>query len=315
MLNRRHLRIKILHALYALEQSKDGNISRAEKELFHSIQKMYEMYLFLMLLMLEIKTVAEQKIEEGKKKRLPTEADLNPNMKLVNNRFLAQLESNKELFGKAEKGKVNWVGDQELIRRLYRSLIDSEVYKEYMASEESSYEADKAAIVKLFKKHVINDESLQDFFDEKSIFWVDDLDLAASMVIKTFKSFKEDSDEFHPILPLWKDEDDEQSFVKVLFRKTVTQSEEHTAMLKKYTDNWEIERIALMDIILMKMALSEVREFKQIPVKVSLNEYIEISKFYSTPKSSNFINGVLDKLFSELKTEGIIKKVGRGLID
>lgn len=315
MLNRRHLRIKILHALYALEQSKDGNISRAEKELFHSIQKMYEMYLFLMLVMTEIKTVAEQKIEEGKKKRLPTEADLNPNMKLVDNRFLAQLERNKELFGKAEKGKVNWVGDQELIRRLYRSLIESDAYKEYMESEESSYAADKAAIVRLFKKHVINDESLQDFFEEKSIFWVDDLDLAASMVIKTFKSFKEDSDEFHPILPLWKDEDDEQSFVKVLFRKTVTQSEEHTAMLKKYTDNWEIERIALMDIILMKMALSEVREFKQIPVKVSLNEYIEISKFYSTPKSSNFINGVLDKLFAELKTDGTIKKVGRGLID
>lgn len=314
MLNRRHLRIKILHALYALEQSKDGNISRAEKELFHSIQKMYEMYLFLMLVMTEIKTVAEKRIEEGKKKKLPSEADLNPNLKLVNNRFLAQLERNKELFSKAEKCKVNWVGEQELIRRLYRSLLDSDAYKEYMTSEESSYDEDKSAIVRMFKKHLINDESLQYFFEEKSIFWIDDLDLAASMVIKTFKSFKEDSDDHHPILPLWKDEDDEQSFVQVLFRKTVTQSEEHTALLKKYTENWDIERIALMDIILMKMALAEVREFNQIPEKVSLNEYIEISKFYSTPKSSNFINGVLDKLFTELKEDGTIKKVGRGLI-
>lgn len=314
MLNRRHLRIKILQALYAFEQSEDSTTARAEKELFHSIQKMYEMYLFLMLVMVEIKAVAEQKIEEGKKKRLPTEEDLNPNLKFVNNRFLRQLQDNRQLLSKAEKAKINWVGEQELIRKLYRSLIESEEYNTFMESEEDSYANDKDGIVKMFRKHVVNQEPLQYFFEEKSIFWIDDLDLVASMVIKTFKSFDEGVDEFHPMLPLWKDEGDEQDFVKVLFRKTITQSDEHAQMLKKYTDNWEVERIAIMDIILMRMALTEAREFRQIPIKVTLNEYIEISKFYSTPKSSNFINGVLDKLFAEMKEDGRIKKTGRGLI-
>jgi N utilization substance protein B len=183
-----------------------------------------------------------------------------------------------------------------------------------MAAPATDYAADKEVIIRVFKRHLINAPTLHDFFEEKSIFWVDDLDLVASMVIKTFKSFEENSDEFQPMLPLWKDPEDEMSFVKVLFRKTVAQNDEHMELIHKHTDNWEVDRIALIDIILMRMALSEGREFSEIPVKVTLNEYIEISKYYSTPKSNTFINGVLDKLFEELKTSGKIKKVGRGLI-
>lgn len=315
MLNRRHLRIKILQALYAFEQTKDNNISRAEKELFHSIQKMYEMYLFLMQIMLEIRDAAEIKIEEGKKKRLLTDEDINPNMRFVENKLLRQLNDNRALKSLAEKHKVNWMGEGELIRRLLKFVVETEEYQEYMSAEESDYNADKEIIVKLFRRHLVNHESLQYFFEEKSIFWIDDLDIVASMVIKTFKSFAEDSDEFFPLLPLWKEPEDEQGFVKALFRKTIVQSSEHIELIKTHADNWEIDRIALMDIILMKMALSEVREFKQIPKKVTLNEYIEISKYYSTPKSNTFINGVLDKLFAEMTEDGTIKKVGRGLID
>ncbi len=315
MLNRRHLRIKILQALYAFEQSKDNNISRAEKELFHSIQKMYDMYLFLMLVMLEIRAVAEDKIEEGKKKKLPSKEDINPNMRFVNNKLLKQVEENKALLSHAEKAKINWMGEGELIRRLYKSLVETDEYTAYMAAEESSYEADKEVIIRMFKRHLINHESLQYFFEEKSIFWIDDLDIVASMAIKTFKSFTPESDEFTPLLPLWKEPEDEKEFVKILFRKTIVQSDEHIALIKAQTDNWEIERIALMDVILMKMALSEGREFKQIPTKVTLNEYIEISKYYSTPKSNTFINGILDKLFAEMKEVGTIKKMGRGLIN
>ena len=315
MLNRRHLRIKILQALYAFEQSKDNNISRAEKELFHSIQKMYDMYLFLMQLMLEIRDAAEIKIEEGKKKRLRTEEDINPNMRFVENKLLKQLSENRALKSLADKHKVNWMGEGELIRRLLKFVVETDEYQAYMSAEESSYKADRDIIVRLFKRHLINHESLQYFFEEKSIFWIDDLDIVASMVIKTFKSFSEDSDDFTPLLPLWKEPEDEQAFVKALFRKTIVQSTEHIELIKNYTDNWEIDRIALMDIILMKMALSEVREFKQIPKKVTLNEYIEISKYYSTPKSNTFINGILDKLFAEMTEDGTIKKMGRGLID
>src|SRR5690554_6005166 len=315
MLNRRHLRIKILHALYAFEQSKDNNLTRAEKELFHSIQKMYDMYLFLMQIMIEIRDAAEIRIEEGKKKRLLTEEDINPNMRFVDNKLLKQLSENRALKTLSEKYKVNWMGEGELVRRLLKLISETEEYQVYMSAEETSYNADKEIIVRLFKRHIINHELLQFFFEEKSIFWIDDLDLVASMVLKTFKSFSEDSDEFFPLLPLWKEPEDEQGFVKTLFRKTIVQSNEHMELIKNYTDNWEIDRIALMDIILMKMALSEVREFKQIPKKVTLNEYIEISKYYSTPKSNTFINGVLDKLFSEMTEDGTIKKIGRGLID
>jgi N utilization substance protein B len=314
MLNRRHLRIKILQALYAFEQSKDNNVSRSEKELLHSIQKMYDMYLYLMVIMTDIHEVASRRIEDGKKKRLPTEEDLNPNMRFVENKFLKQLASNRALLSQAEKAKVNWMGEGELLRRLFKLLAETEEYRAYMAAPENDYAADREVVIRIFKRHLINAQSLHDFFEERSIFWIDDLDLVASMAIKTFKSFEEETDEFQPLLPLWKDPDDEQSFVKLLFRKTIVQSPEHMELIHKHTDNWELDRIALMDIILMKMALTEGREFPEIPVKVTLNEYIEISKYYSTPKSNTFINGVLDKLFEELKASGKIKKVGRGLI-
>ncbi|MCH2216213.1 MAG: transcription antitermination factor NusB [Flavobacteriales bacterium] len=314
MLNRRHIRIKILHMLYAMSQSGGKAIAKTEKELFLSIEKMYEMYLYCMLVMTYIRDVAEQKMEDNKKKRLPTEEDLNPNTRFVKNRFLSQLDANKSLKTASEKKKVSWTGEGELIRKFYRTLLDTEEYKEYMSSPEEGYSNDREVVIRFFKRHLINQDAFQSFFDEKSIFWADDLDIVASMTIKTFKSIDEDSDEFLPILSLWKDPEDEIEFAKNLFRKTLAQSSEHDKLIKEHTENWELERIALMDMLLMRMALSEAREFTQIPLKVTLNEYIEISKYYSTPKSSTFINGVLDKLFDQLKTSGEIKKVGRGLI-
>jgi N utilization substance protein B len=314
MLNRRHLRIKILQALYAFQLAADATLAKAEKELMYSIGKMYDMYIFLLLIMTELRHEEERRIEEGPKKRLPTAEDLNPNRRFVDNKFLAQLESNKALKEQSEKNKTNWMGEGELIRRLYKYVKDTPEYKAYMEGDEPDYEADREVIIRIFKRHLINHNSLQYFFEERSIFWVDDLDIVASMVIKTFKMFSEDSDEYEPLLPLWKESDDEQDFVKQLFRKTVVQSDEHMELIKANTDNWEIERIALMDMILMKMALSEAREFKQIPIKVTLNEYIEISKYYSTPKSSVFINGILDKLFAQMQEDGSIKKIGRGLV-
>lgn len=315
MLNRRHLRIKILQALYAFEQSQGQTIAKAEKDLLYHIQKMYEMYLYLMLLMIEIRDVAARKIEDNKNKRLPTDEDLNPNTRFIDNRFIMQLDANKALKAAAEKHKTNWVGEGELLRRFFKQISETKEYQNFMtAPKKLTYDDDKEVVLRLFKRHLINYPALHDFFEERSIHWIDDLDLAASMTLKTLKSFTEESDEFQELLPLWKDPEDELPFVKTLFRKAITQSDEHAALIHKHTDNWELDRIAVMDIILMKMALTEVREFPQIPVKVTLNEYIELAKYYSTPKSSNFINGVLDKLFSEMQTGGKIKKLGRGLI-
>lgn len=290
-------------------------MAKGEKELMFSINKMYEMYLLLLLIFDELFSVAQNRIEEGKLKKLPSEEDLNPNLKFVENKLLTQVRTNRQLLALRESEKINWSSEAALMRRLMKEVRDSEEYQSYMSEAESSYQSDKNFLIRIFKKYIVNDEQLQFFFDERSIFWVDDLDLVASMVIKTLKSFEETSDEFHPLLPLWKEEEEEKDFVKRLFRKTIVDDSELMDLIKQHSSNWEIDRIALIDIILMKMALTEARQFSQIPVKVTLNEYIEISKYYSTPKSNGFINGVLDKLFVEMRERGQIKKMGRGLIN
>lgn len=315
MLNRRHLRIKIFHALYAYFQRSKDSLEKGEKELFFSIGKMREMYIHLMLLFVELAHYARLRNEENKKKRLPTDEDLNPNTRFVDNRLIAVLEQNSALRAAAEKEKITWADQGELIKKIYLMLTETEEFQTYMESDSDSFDADKQAIVTLFKRHAINFEPLQNYFDDKSIFWTDDLDLSSSMAIKTFKMMNETGGENQPILDLYKDPSDEIEFVRTLYRKTILQSEENEELIKTKAENWDMERIAMVDMILMKMAVTEAREFAQIPIKVTLNEYIEIAKFYSTPKSNTFINGILDKLFAELKSEGKIVKIGRGLIE
>lgn len=315
MLNRRHLRIKIFHALYAYFQQSKESLDKGEKELFHSISKMREMYISLLLIFVEIAHQANLHIEEKKKKKLPSQEDLNPNMRFVENALIVQLQQNQALKNATEKEKIGWGGQQEMMKKMYRLLTETEEYKSYMEAPETDYETDRQIIINLFKTHVVNHEPLQQYFEDNSIYWVDDLDLASSMALKTFKSFGEKSASDHPVLDLYKDPEDEQQFVRHLYRQTILQSEENEALINAKAENWDMERIALLDMILMKMALSEAREFRQIPTKVTLNEYIEISKYYSTPKSNTFINGILDKLFAEMKESGMIKKTGRGLIE
>lgn len=315
MLNRRHLRIKIFHALYAYFQRSKDSVEKGEKELFFSIAKMREMYLYMMTVFVEVAHFARLRMEDNKKKQLPTDADLNPNTRFVNNRLIRQLEENTALRKASESEKITWSDQPELIKKLYMLLIETPEYKEYMADGQDDYESDRQAVVNLFKKHVVNFEPLHHYFEDKSIFWADDLDLVSSMVIKTFKLFSPDSGPGQGVLDLYKDPKDEVDFVKTLYRKTILQGEENEELIKAKAENWDMERIALLDMILMKMAVTEAREFSQIPVKVTLNEYIEIAKFYSTPKSNTFINGILDNLFAELKEKGLIKKTGRGLIE
>jgi N utilization substance protein B len=315
VLNRRHLRIKIFHALYAYFQHSKDSLDKGEKELFFSISKMYEMYLYLLLVYIEIAHHSELKIEDKKRKQLPTHEDLNPNMRFVENPYVKLLATNEQLFRAIEKEKLSWADQPDLIKKLFKEITESAEYQNYMSAESVSDEEHLQVLVSLFKKYIINFEPLQQYFEDKSIFWVDDLDLASSMVIKTLKSFDLKKGSAQPILGLYKDAEDEVNFVKTLFRKVVLQSEENEAFIHEKAENWDMERIAMIDMILMKMAVTEAREFSQIPIKVTLNEYIEIAKFYSTPRSNIFINGILDKLFAELKEKGLIRKIGRGLIE
>lgn len=315
MLNRRHLRIKVLQALYAFTQSSNSNLASGEKELFHSIDRIYDLYIYYLLLFDEINRFARQSLEDGKKKRLPTPEDLNPNTRFVDNAIFNLLANNSELARVSQTSKVSWAGQQDLAQKLFREIKETEEFAEYMETSTGTFEEDRQFALKIFKKYMANFERIHELFEERSIYWNDDVDLMCSMVLKTIKQFTPESGVGAALLPLYKDPKDEIQFVKDLFRKTITNNEQLEEMIDVKTKNWEVERIASMDILLMKMAITEVLHFESIPVKVTLNEYIEISKFYSTPKSNIFINGILDKVFEELKEGGKIKKVGRGLIN
>jgi N utilization substance protein B len=315
MLNRRHLRIKVLQALYAYFQSNEENYRKTENELLQAVERMYDLYIYLLLTFSELKSIAEFRIEENKKKIRPSKEDLQPNLKLIDNQLIAMLESNIVLRKLSEDRKVNWVGDEhrEMFRKMFLQLKDSETYLYHMNNGEVGFETDKLMAIELFKVEIANFPLLYNFFEEKSIHWLDDIDLACSMVLKTIKSAEEEKS--LEILPLYKVDDDEQDFIKDLLRKTISMDKENELLIDELTDNWELDRIAKMDIILMKMAITEMQIFSNIPTKVTLNEYIEISKFYSTPKSNSFINGILDKAIDRLKKDKKIVKIGRGLMD
>jgi N utilization substance protein B len=221
MLNRRHLRIKVLQALYAYFQSNEDNFRRTENELMQAVERIQDLYLYLLLTFSELKGFAENRMEESAKKIRPTEEDLNPNTKFVDNKIILLLEENKELRRLSEERKVNWVGDehQEMFRKMFLIIKDSEIYFEYMNNESKTFEDDKAFILELFKVEIANSELLYNFFEEKSIHWIDDIDLACSMVLKTLKTVNEG--EMMELLPLYKVDDDEQEFIRDLLRKTI----------------------------------------------------------------------------------------------
>jgi len=313
MLNRRHLRIKILQILYGFYQDEDLDTTKAKKALDHSIDKMYQLYLLLISMIAEMQGLAIDKIEAGRKKQLPTEEDLHPNTKFVRNAALRILANSKQLKNRLSETGVGWGKHRELLRNLHRSLIEDEEYITYMSSDERSFRHDRESLIRMFRKHLINETAFQDMLEEESIFWVDDLDLASSMVIKTIKNINEEDEEVD-IMPVWRNDDDDKEFMVGLFTQTLAQGVLNEELIKEGAQNWELERIALIDRILMKMALAEAKTFESIPLKVTLNEYIELSKYYSTEKSHGFINGILDQLFTSLHESGDIKKTGRGLI-
>lgn len=323
LLNRRHLRIKVLQTLYAYSQRDDVDFVWGRKELYKSIDQMYELYILLLQIFPELRNQAEYRIDENKKKLLPGEEDLNPPLKFVDNEIIKILEENAELRHQSEELKANWVGaeKQELLRKLFNQIRQSEVYFEFMNNDKVGFDEDKEFMVQLFKTEIANFPLLYDFFEERSVYWMDDIDLVCTMVIKTIKKFKpihEEGDskgELNSIMKLYKEDDDEKEFITELLKQTIQLRPENLEVIDGLTKNWELDRIAKMDVLLMELAITELISFSNIPTRVTLNEYIEISKFYSTPKSSNFINGILDKAIAQLTEEGKIKKIGRGLME
>ena len=314
MLNRRHLRIKVLQILYAFFQSKEIDVVKAQNELLLSVERMYDLYLYLLLTIPELKRAAEVNNENRKNKLRPNESDLMPNIKWVENSLVLKIEESKELNKVSSARKVNWLGaeNQEIFRKMFLQVKDSETYFEFMENGLKDFEEDKKFALALFKNEIINSEFLHNYIEDKSIYWLDDIDLCCSMALKTLKTAAPDKE--ISILSLYKEDDDEKDFILNLCRNTIEMDVENEKLIEILAVNWEVDRIAKMDVLLLKMALVELQTCSSIPTKVTMNEYIEISKFYSTPKSNLFINGILDKAISQLTKEKKIKKIGRGLV-
>ncbi|MCK9450905.1 MAG: transcription antitermination protein NusB [Bacteroidales bacterium] len=319
MLSRRHLRVKVLQAVYAYFQSGNQDLYKGEKQLILSINKLYELFIWQLSFLIELSRFAENRMEENKKKHFPTAEDLEPNLRFINNRALKSLNDNKDFKRYENLYKINWSEGQEVVRKFYNQLRETPEYQKYMHSEVNDFEEDKKFLILLAERYFADQELLESFYEEKSIYFVDDYHLISYLIIKFFKGMNEDFNEWTAmpdILKTAKEEDNEDlDFVKKLFRNTLIKGEEYATMISATTANWEQDRIAVMDMLILKMALAEIFTFRSIPIKVSMNEYIDISKFYSTPRSKIFVNGVLDRLIQTLKAEGKIVKTGRGLLE
>ena len=313
MISRRIIRIKALQILYAFYSSPDKSIGTTEKELFTCIHKTYDLYHYLMGLIVEIADYAEERINIRKNKHRPTPEDLKPNTKFIDNRLIALFRINKSLNLYLNQRKLNWKEEPELIKELYALIIESEIYKVYMGNSEDSFGLDKKFIDKIFNKIIIYSEELYLVLEEQNIYWNDDVEFSISVISKTIKRLNNSMGENQPLLPLFKDEED-RLFARDLYRKSIINHDEIRSLIDVHSRNWDIDRIAFVDILIMQLAITEFLYFPSIPTKVTLNEYIEISKYYSTEKSRNFINGILDKALKELKQSEKIKKAGRGLI-
>ena len=301
----------MLYSYFNDEDSTD--IQLTEKNLLNSIERIYDLYIYLLLSFPVVREVALNKQDERKKKLRPTKEDLYPNLKFVDNKIISLIIDSVDLSQLSENRKINWDNDEkrEIYRKIFIEIEKSEIYFEHMNNDEKGFEADRNFLIQLFKAEIANSPLIYDFFEDEDIHWMDDIDLACSMVIKTIKNTKEDT---FDIMPLYKANDDEKAFICTLLKETIKKDAENELMIENLVENWEFERIAKMDVLLLKMAITELQCFETIPTKVSINEYIEISKYYSTPKSNVFINGILDKSVNLLSKENKINKSGRGLI-
>jgi transcription antitermination protein NusB len=313
MISRRLLRIKALMVLYAFNRREDNDLPKAEAELIFSIGKTYDLYHYILLLILEVADIASGKIDMALQKKMPSSEDLNPNRRFVENEIVNQLRSNSGLKKYISEHKLSWANNPDIPRALYNSMVAWEPFIEYMKSAEKTYSSDKKFIIRLVTEHFATSDALLASFEELSIYWNDDMEYVSAMVEKTLRKFKAGTNDKNSLMPLYKNEEDRE-YAKILFRKTVMKSGQCSELIDKNTTNWEVERIALMDILVMKLAITEIIEFPEIPVKVTLNEYIEISKYYCTSKSSTFVNGILDKVVQEMRDNKMFCKSGRGLV-
>ncbi len=307
MINRNLIRIRIVQIVYSWYQNKNKDLRSLEKELLFGLQKSYDLYYYLLLLMIEITRTYEAKVETRRNKLLPTEEDLNPNLRLLENSFIKQLADNKQLSKYLNDYPMSWDEHDVFLKKLLEDILESEIYLEYSASTDTSYEADREFWRKAFKQFIYNNETLDEILEDESIYWNDDVEIIQSFTLKTIRQFSETSGDDQKLLPMFRDDED-KNFALRLLHNAILNQDEYRDLIESHTEKWDFERIAFMDLIIMQIALSEIHTFDNIPTSVTLNEYIELSKSYSTPKSGTFINGVLDAIVTTLKKDNVIFK-------
>ena len=307
MINRILIRIKVLQIVFAYYQNGNSDLNVAKNELHLSLRRSYDLYYYFFLLIIEVTRLHEQRIDARKHKLRPSDEDLQPNTRLIDNRFMHQLEKNEMLLAYVKEHGISWVNETDFVKRVLDLIISSDLYAEYINNPNDSYEIDQEFWRAVFRKLICGNEEIEDALEDISIYWNDDIEIIQTFVLKTIKRFDEKNGSTEKLLPMFKDDED-YNFVTELFHQSIEQESLYREWINKHMKNWESERVANMDLVIMQVALAEIMNFPKIPIKVTLNEYIDAAKYYSTPKSGTFINGILDSIVTELKKEHLLLK-------
>ena len=307
MINRTLIRLKIVQLVYSYYQNGGKNIDSAEKELLFSLSKAYDLYNYLLMLIIAVTRFAEEQVERQERNNKISHSDQVVNRRFAENLFVQQLEVNKQLIDFKETQKKSWDNDKDYIKSLYNKIVTSDIYKEYMSAEESSYMADREVWRKIYKNIIMKDEEIDNVLEEQSLYWNDDKEVVDTFVLKTIKRFEEKNGANQELMPEYKDEEDREFAIR-LFRRAILNDEDYRSLINQNVKNWEFSRLAYMDVIIMQIALAEILSFPAIPVSVTINEFVEIAKYYSTAKSGGYINVIIDSIVKKLRADNKLLK-------
>ncbi|WP_288278121.1 transcription antitermination factor NusB [uncultured Prevotella sp.] len=306
MINRELIRIKVVQLTYAYYQNGSKNIESAEKELIFSLSKAYDLYNYLLALIVGITQESRRHLEVAQS-RAKREGTAMPSQRFAYNRFALQLEENHMLNDFMESQKKSWSDEPEFLKNIFTQISESQIYKDYMASPEDSYAADRELWRKLYRTLIENNAELDALLEEQSLYWNDDKEIVDTFVLKTIKRFDEKNKASQELLPEYDSEED-KDYARKLFRATIMNADEYQHYMSEASRNWDFSRLAYMDIVIMQIAIAEMMTFPSIPINVTINEYVELAKLYSTPRSAGYINGMLDAIARHLIETGHLLK-------
>lgn len=307
MINRTIIRLKIVQLIYAYYQNGGRRIDAVEKELMYSLSKAYDLYNYLLCLMVDLTRYAEEVVTEQEEKNRVAHIDAQISHRLLDNKFVAVLSQNEMLNQFRDNQHLTWMDDRNYLKHLYAAITESEYYSDYMSLEDTSFEDDREFWRRVYKNIIMKDTEIDEILEDKSLYWNDDKETVDTFVLKTIKRFTADSSAEHQLMPQFRDEED-VDYAKRLLDRTIENAGYYQSLISNSTRNWELKRIAFMDLVIMQVAVAEMLSFPEIPVSVTINEYIELAKCYSTPKSHMYINGIIDNIANRLRSEGKLMK-------